>query len=190
MWLSILATATLTWTAPTLNDDGSDYTDPSHYTVYAGCQQSGQYEEQTITDIPWTQTEITVSALPESTCYFVATATNLSGVASQYSGEATKTFDAQLPGTITNLDITWQESKQVMSFTFVEGAENDDGGSGGNASITFASAPTDGDLVVVAIQINSFGDNITDATGSGATFTKTYDDRTNPEDSRTYALLW
>jgi len=110
-------TAFLTWDAPTLNDDGSPYLDPHHYTAHGGCIKSGQYEEQQV-EIPYTITSLTMSALPEGgTCYFVVTATNQSGQVSQLSAEATKTFNAVFPGAVTDTQITWQESVVANAFS-------------------------------------------------------------------------
>ena len=111
--ICMAGTSTLQWTAPTQNEDGTPLTDPSHYTIRAGCQQPGQYEEQTVGPIPWTQTSIVLSALPELVdCYFVATATNQSGVESAYSNEATNFIEstASLSGPVENLAVTWAET--------------------------------------------------------------------------------
>lgn len=111
--IAMAGSALLTWTAPDLNEDGTAYTNPSHYTIYAGCIQSGQYEEQTLGPIPYTQTSVTMTALPESkNCYFVATATNTDGVESGYSGEAVKYIDSTvtLADPVENLVIEWSET--------------------------------------------------------------------------------
>ena len=74
-----------------------------------------------------------------------------------------------------------------MAFTGVIGAENSS--TTGNASLTFASAPADGDLVVVLVHVNTDSDTIADNTGSGATFTLEYQDVDTPE-TNTYTLFW
>ena len=83
---------------PTLNEDGSAYTDPAGYKIYYGNNPGGPYPEMVdIPDPAVTSTEITVAA---GEWFFVATAYNQSDVESVYSGEATKTVtDAPLPPT-------------------------------------------------------------------------------------------
>ena len=150
--LGFLAAAVLTWTAPLLNEDGSAYIDPSHYTAHVGCTESGVYEEQTIDNIPYTITTVTVSALPESTCYFVATATNLSGETSAYSGEATRDFTVVLPGAVTDTQIVWQESGEpVMAVSVGQMTVSDSGQSTTTSHDVSFNPGTGDDMVVVAI---------------------------------------
>ena len=172
--IAISAETELTWTAPTLNEDGTPYVDPSHYTVLVGCQQSGQYEEQTIDNIPHGVTSLTVTALPEGgMCYFVATATNLQNETSVYSGEATRSF-GNVPGAVTNLEITWQESSLVADLVIEAGDTTYDNGDNSNSTTHLLSIPAyaSGDLVIVIIPYI--------ASGSGATST-TFPAGTNAE---------
>ncbi|MEO1202682.1 MAG: putative Ig domain-containing protein [Pseudomonadota bacterium] len=82
------ASVTITWTAPTRNEDGSDLTDLAGFTLYYGVQ-SGTYTEQISIDNP-AITSFVVEGLVPGTYYFVATATNSSGEESRLSGEAVK----------------------------------------------------------------------------------------------------
>jgi len=80
--------ATLSWTAPTENMDGSALTDLAGYKLYYGMQE-GQYTEQIQIDNPGIVTYV-VENLSPNTYYFVATALNSSGVESPFSGVAVK----------------------------------------------------------------------------------------------------
>ena len=85
-------TATLTWVAPTQNEDGSPLTDLDGYRIRYGCAQSGSYTETVVLDDE-TATQHVVEGLPSpGTCYFVISAVNEAGVESRYSNEASKTF--------------------------------------------------------------------------------------------------
>ena len=80
--------ATLSWTPPTLNTDGSPLTDLASYKVYYGTE-SGNYH----TSIQINNNGMTVYVvehLPSNTYYFVMTAINSSGEESDFSGEAIK----------------------------------------------------------------------------------------------------
>jgi len=82
------ASVTLSWTAPTRNEDGSALTDLAGYTIYYGLQ-SGMYTEQVQINNP-SITSYVVDGLVPDTYYFVATARNSQGEESRYSGEAVK----------------------------------------------------------------------------------------------------
>ena len=79
---------TLNWTAPMLNEDGTDLTDLVGYVIYYGVQ-SGQYTEEIPINNP-TVTTYVVEGLAPGTYYFVATAKNADDIESRYSGEAVK----------------------------------------------------------------------------------------------------
>ena len=80
--------ATLSWTAPTENMDGSALTDLAGYRLYYGVQE-GEYTEQIQIDNPGVVTYV-VENLTPNTYYFVATAFNSNGVESPFSGVAVK----------------------------------------------------------------------------------------------------
>lgn len=78
---------TLTWTAPTLNEDGTALTDLAGYKIHYGTS-SGSYSVQIPVDLGTTM--LMVDNLVPDTYYFAATAINSSNIESRYSGEAIK----------------------------------------------------------------------------------------------------
>ena len=79
---------TLSWTAPTLNEDGTTVTDLAGYKIYYG-QSSGAYGPP----IEINNSSVlmyVVDGLTPNTYYFAATAFNTAGVESRFSGEAVK----------------------------------------------------------------------------------------------------
>jgi len=89
--------ATLTWTAPTENTDGSPYTDPDGYRLFRGVAPGGPYDDGPVSGIviasPATVTYVDQPLLPGQYCY-VATAINQVGIQSDLSGEACKDVDS------------------------------------------------------------------------------------------------
>jgi hypothetical protein len=85
------ASTTLSWTPPTLNEDGTTLVDLAGYKIYYG-KSSGSYTNSIRVDNP-TVTTYLVENLSPDTYYFAATAFNASGVESRYSGEAVKTLN-------------------------------------------------------------------------------------------------
>ena len=83
-----LGSATLSWTAPTHNEDGTTLTDLAGYKLYWGTTP-GSYTESVTIDNPSVLTYV-VENLAPGTYEFVATSFNTSGVESRYSGAATK----------------------------------------------------------------------------------------------------
>jgi hypothetical protein len=81
--------ATLTWTPPTTNEDGSPLNDLAGYRVYWGTAQ-GVYSSSAQIDNPGTATYV-VDNLTPNKYYFVATALDVSGNESVFSGVASKT---------------------------------------------------------------------------------------------------
>jgi len=79
---------TLSWTAPTLNDDGSALTDLTGYKIYYGTS-SGNYPNEVPVNNPGLTT-VVVGNLAPNTYYFVSTSINASNVESGYSNEAIK----------------------------------------------------------------------------------------------------
>jgi len=80
--------ATLTWTAPTQNTDGSTYTDPGGFIVYHGTEP-GVYPHSVSLPSP-TITSTVFEGLAIGTHYFVVTAYDTSDNESEYSGEVSK----------------------------------------------------------------------------------------------------
>jgi len=83
-----LGSATLDWTAPTQNEDGTDLTDLAGFKLYWGTTP-GNYTDSVTIDNP-TVTTYLVENLAPGTYEFVATSFNEEGVESRYSGAATK----------------------------------------------------------------------------------------------------
>lgn len=81
--------ATLSWTPPTLNTDGSPLTDLAGFRIYYGTA-SRQYSA-TVTIPGKTITSAVIESLAPATWYFAVRAYNTSGVESDYSTEARKT---------------------------------------------------------------------------------------------------
>ena len=79
---------TLSWTAPSLNDDGSALTDLAGYKIYYGTS-SRSYAVEIPVDVG--MTTLVVDNLTPNTYYFAATAINASGIESRFSAEAAKT---------------------------------------------------------------------------------------------------
>lgn len=81
---------TLSWTAPTRNEDGSVLTDLAGYKIYWGTDP-GRYPNSVTINNPGI-TSYVVSNLSAGTYEFVATAFNASDVESIFSNTATRTF--------------------------------------------------------------------------------------------------
>lgn len=81
----------LTWTAPTQNEDGTPLMDLAGYKIYFGVSQ-GNYPNQIRVDNPGLTTYV-VDNLSPDTYYFVSTAFNNSGVESDFSNVAIKTVN-------------------------------------------------------------------------------------------------
>jgi len=82
---------TLSWSAPTLNDDGTALTDLSGYVIYYGTS-SRNYSIEIRIDNP-SVTTYQVDNLSPNTYYFAATAVSSSGGESGFSGEAVRTLN-------------------------------------------------------------------------------------------------
>ena len=87
-----LGSMSLSWTAPTQNDDGSALTDLAGYNIYYGTAP-GNYTHEIQIDNPSVSTYLIENLLPK-TYYIVATAFNSAGVESRYSSMATKTVES------------------------------------------------------------------------------------------------
>lgn len=79
---------TLSWTAPTQNEDGSAFTDLAAYKFYYGTSP-GSYSNEVRINTPGL-TAYVLENLTPATYYIVATAINSSGVESQFSNEASR----------------------------------------------------------------------------------------------------
>jgi hypothetical protein len=80
--------ATLSWTPPTRNTDGSSYTNPGGYRIYWGASQ-GAYTRSV--QISSGLTTYVIDQLTPGTWYFAMTAFNTQGVESALTGGVSKT---------------------------------------------------------------------------------------------------
>lgn len=85
------ASTTLSWSAPTQNEDGSMLMDLRGFVIHYG-KTSGTYSNQIRIDNP-TVTTYVVDNLSPGTYFFTATAFNASGVESRLAGEISKTLN-------------------------------------------------------------------------------------------------
>ena len=86
-----IGVATLSWTPPTTNADGSALTDLAGFKIYRGTSQ-GIYPNVTTVADSGIATYV-VENLPPGTHYFVITAYDTAGNESSYSNEASKTIN-------------------------------------------------------------------------------------------------
>jgi hypothetical protein len=92
LWSSLVGaqgSATLSWTPPTHNDDGSVLTDLAGFKIYHSTTQGSDYQLMTIISDPNITTYVT-EELSIGFHYFVATAFNVDDIESIYSNEAVK----------------------------------------------------------------------------------------------------
>lgn len=118
--------ATLSWTAPTQNTDGTALTDLAGFKIYAGLVQGGPYGDVSITINNPTTTTFVVPGLAEGTTYFfVTTAFNSANPVqeSDFSNEVSKLIPPLVPMPPTMLtvqDITvYNVIKQVDKFVLL-----------------------------------------------------------------------
>lgn len=88
---SATGSATLSWTAPTMNTDGTPLDDLTAYKIYYGTTP-GSYPNEIRINNPGI-TSYVVENLSPATYQFVATAVNSAGVESVFSNIATKTIN-------------------------------------------------------------------------------------------------
>jgi len=82
------SSVTLSWTAPTQNEDGTPLMDLAAYKIYYGLSE-GNYPNRIHIDNPGITTYV-VDNLTPSTYFFVSTAINSSGMESDFSNVAIK----------------------------------------------------------------------------------------------------
>jgi hypothetical protein len=85
-----LGSATLSWTPPTTNSDGSPLTNLAGYTVYWGPSQ-GNYPNSVTLNNPGLTSYVVENLVP-GTYFFAMTARNSSGAESPHSNAASKTI--------------------------------------------------------------------------------------------------
>ena len=91
--------ATLTFTAPTKNTDGTAIATPLTYNVYMGTA-SGT-ETKVASGLAGSPIAVSAGLTPGSTFYFEVTVVDARGVESAKSAEVCKAFADSIPGTVT-----------------------------------------------------------------------------------------
>lgn len=119
------AEATLTWTAPTQNTDGTPLTDLAGFKIYGGTIQGGPYGDISIDIGNPNTTSFVVPGLTVGTYWFVVTAYNSADPVqeSDPSNEASKTILPSVPMppgmlTVSNL-LVWDIVKQDDKYVFL-----------------------------------------------------------------------
>ena len=95
----VAPTATLTFTAPTKNTDGTAISTPLTYNVYMGTA-SGT-ETKVASGLAGSPIAVSAGLIPGSTFYFEITVVDSAGIESAKSNEVCKAFAASVPGTVT-----------------------------------------------------------------------------------------
>ena len=98
---AMAGTANLTWTAPTLNTDGTAITAPLSYKVYGGVQGSAKAVLATVSALAYTH-----STAPNGVTYCYQVSAVAGGVESALSAEGCKVMPPAVPNPPTNLAIT------------------------------------------------------------------------------------
>lgn len=96
-------TATVSWTAPTQNTDGSPLTNLAGYRIYYGTSATAI---NTVVDIPVATTTQRILTLPAGMHYFQMTAYNTLGVESARTAVLSKDIPPPVPGEPGNVTIT------------------------------------------------------------------------------------
>ncbi len=86
-----LGSVTLSWNAPTQNEDGSALVDLAGYEIHYGTE-TGRYDKTIRISSPGVTTYVVENLVP-NTYFFAATSFNSSGVSSSYSSEAIRTVN-------------------------------------------------------------------------------------------------
>ncbi len=163
--------ANLSWTPPTLNDDGSPLTDLASYEIWHGCSQSGSYDTVEIVLAPAT-THIAAGLPDTGTCYFAAKATNSVGASGVFSNEASKFMgQAILPGVVNDTEISWQESIGTPMDISRAALTDDFSATDGTVFTTASITPSANKLILLYISGRPSGSTPTAiVTGNGLTW--------------------
>ncbi len=87
-----MGSATLTWTPPTENSDGTALTDLSGYIIYWGTV-SGEYSSSVTLENAGLTSYVVENLTSGTTYYFATTAYNAEGIESDFSNEASKSIE-------------------------------------------------------------------------------------------------
>lgn len=95
----VTPTASITFTAPTLNTDGTAIASPLSYNLYQSSTSGA--EVKVASALKGTPIAVTTGLTPKSTVYFKVSVVDANGNESALSNEVCKTFPASVPGTVT-----------------------------------------------------------------------------------------
>lgn len=109
--------ATLSWTAPTQNTDGTPATDLAGFKFYYGNTSGGPYPNEVDLQDPAATTYV-IDNLVAGDYFFVATAYNTAGVESDRTNEVTKTIAQAPPNPPAGLTVS-----DLVVFTIIKQAD-------------------------------------------------------------------
>lgn len=92
-------TASISFTPPTLNTDGTAVATPLTYNLYQSTTAGA--ETKVASALKGSPISVTTGLTPNSTVYFKISVTDANGKESALSNEGCKTFPASVPGTVT-----------------------------------------------------------------------------------------
>ena len=94
-------TATLSWTPPTTNTDGTPVKGPLTFNIYQSTTSGGEGTTPAVKGLIGSSASVTTGLQPGTTYYWTATAVDANGVESAQTNEVCKTFPASVPNTFT-----------------------------------------------------------------------------------------
>lgn len=95
----VAPSATITFTVPTTNTDGTPVVGPLTYNVYQSTTSGA--ETKAASALKGSPVTVTTGLTPKSTVYFKISVTDANGNESALSNEVCKTFPASVPGSVT-----------------------------------------------------------------------------------------
>lgn len=107
--------ATVNWTAPTTNTDGSTLTNLASFRVHYGTSASALSQTSNVSDV--TQRSTTISSLSAGTWYFAVRAVNTAGTESASSNVASKAVTGATAAKTVAITITPAQGSRVTTST-------------------------------------------------------------------------